>query len=97
MRTCNPLPAAPALALALLAGSAATADVTFTPIALTGQPAPGLPGVTFARLAQPRISDAGVLAFWARLEGQGVTDANDGSIWTDRSGAIALAYREDGA
>jgi hypothetical protein len=93
MRVSRLRPASPALVLALVAGSAG-ADVT--PIALSGDPAPGLPGLTFARLAQARIIDSGEIAFWARLAGNGITDANDGSLWSDRSGALALSYREDG-
>jgi hypothetical protein len=86
-----------AIGLTLLAGSAAFADITLTPIALSGQSAPGLPGATFARLAQPRINADGALAFWARLEGQGITAANDGTIWSDRSGVLALSFREGDA
>jgi hypothetical protein len=93
----SPMPRIASLASPLLVACAAgTAAADLTPIALSGDPAPGIGGATFARLAQPRILPDGSIAFWARLEGDGITDANDGSIWSDRSGALAIAYREDG-
>jgi len=87
--------------LAVLAGTmlpaaaAIAGPVTYSVIAVTGQPAPGLPGLIFDALADPRIDDLGRVAFWARLGGGSVTTSNDGSLWSNRSGPLALLLRED--
>ncbi len=82
-------------ALALAAGTTLARDVTYRTVVLTGQPAPGLAGVTFAAVTDPRINASGQVAFWAALAGTGVTTSNDGSIWSDRSGSLALILREE--
>ncbi len=82
--------------LPLLPIPAATAGpVTYTVIARSGQAAPNLPTLTFEAVADPRIDDVGTYVFWARLAGAGVTTSNDGSLWTNRSGTLALLLRED--
>src|SRR3954466_10132766 len=69
--------------------------VQYRTLALSGQAAPGVAGATFESLSDPRISiTGGAVAFRANLAGTGVTTDNDGSIWSDRSGALALVYRE---
>ena len=74
--------------------SAAAGPVTYSILATSGQSAPGLNGITFDAVADPRIDDLGHVVFWARLTGTGVTTSNDGSLWTNRSGALALLIRE---
>jgi hypothetical protein len=81
-------------AAVLLTSAAAAQQVQVRAIALSGQPAPGLPGVTFDVLAEPRISNSGAIAFWATLSGAGITNDNDGSVWVDRGNGLALAYQE---
>ena len=82
------------LALALLAGAAAASDLTLRTIVLTGTPAPGLPTLTFDYLSDPRLATGGEVAFFADVAGPGVTEANNGTIWSDRGGATALVLRE---
>jgi len=91
-----------AATLALAAGAAFAADATVRPrvVALTGTAAPGLGTTLFGGVSGPCLAPAGggvAVAFTATLSGTGVTAADDGSIWTDRSGALVLAYREGNA
>jgi hypothetical protein len=81
-------------AAVLLSSAAAAQQVQLRALTLSGQPAPGLPGVTFDILAEPRMSNSGAIAFWATLTGAGITNDNDGSVWVDRGGGLALAYQE---
>jgi hypothetical protein len=82
------------LALALLAGAAAASDLTLRTIVLTGTPPPGLPTLTFDFLSDPRLASGGEVAFFADVAGPGVTEANNGTLWSDRTGALALVLRE---
>lgn len=84
-----------ALTASILVAAASTAlgQADFRTIAVTGQPAPGLSGVTLEYVSDPKLDPTGKVAFWARLAGAGVTNDNAESIWTDRSGSLALAYR----
>ncbi len=86
-----------AATLACLSGHALAAPPTYTVIALSGQPAPNLPGITLDALADPRVDDLGRIVFWARLAGGGVTTSNDTSIWTNRPGPLVLFQREGDA
>ena len=85
--------------LAFAAGAAAS-DLTLRTVVLSGDAAPGLPGLTFEWFSDPRVAApastplAPKLAFWADLAGTGVTESNNGSIWSDRSGSLALILRE---
>jgi hypothetical protein len=88
------------LALALVVGGVGSVSraqpVVVRAVAISETPAPGLPaGTSFARFDSPRVNERGGLAFWAQLVGPGIDETNDGSIWTDRSGTLALVYRED--
>ena len=69
-------------------------SVQYRTIVLSGQPAPGLTGVTFDSISDVKLAPGGHIAFWATLAGAGVTTANDSSVWTDGGGTLALAYRE---
>src|SRR5690242_13701507 len=82
------------LALVLFAGTTFASDLTLRTIVLTGTPPPGLPTLMFDFLSDPRLADTGEVAFWADVAGPGVTDANNGTIWSDRSGSLALVLRE---
>jgi hypothetical protein len=66
-------------------------------IARVGAPAPGAPaGVNFGNFpaALPVINGASQVAFRGILAGTGVTTANDGAIFVERAGALALVARE---
>jgi len=53
-----------------------------TPIALTGDPAPNVPGATFERLSQtPLIGEDGGVFFFATITGGGIDATNDGGYW----------------
>jgi hypothetical protein len=90
----------PALAAALVAASFASAalaqSVSCRTLALTGDPAPGLEGLTFEFLADPvlRPGSPAELIFWGDLAGAGVTPEDDGSVWRLVDGAGSLVVRE---
>jgi hypothetical protein len=69
------------------------AQASFRPVALSGQPASGLPGVVLEYVSDPKVTPDGHAAFFARLAGDGVTLDNAEAILTDRSGSLALAWR----
>jgi len=66
-------------------------------VARTGDQAPGMPGgVLYGSVSTGfiRLNDAGQSAFVATLTGGGVGTSNDQSVWSDRSGSVALVSRE---
>ncbi|MBA4106465.1 MAG: hypothetical protein C0485_11965 [Pirellula sp.] len=72
-------------------------------VARTGDQAPGLTvGVKFGGLAfdssndyfEPEINAAGKIAFRAILAGDGISDENDMSIWSESSGVVTMFIRE---
>jgi hypothetical protein len=64
-------------------------------VARSGNQAPGAPsGVTFGRVGWPLINNIGQAAFYSPLAGDGVTTANNESIWIERHGALTLVVRE---
>jgi hypothetical protein len=73
--------------------------IRYEVIAASGGAAPGLEGVTFKRVGDPRldalasIDDGGTIGFWTRLEGAGVTSANDLAFWLQASGQTTLLAR----
>ena len=63
-------------------------------VALSGQPAPGIPVDTnFAFLSTPVLNDIGQTAFLAFLQGDDITIDNDHGIWLDASGRLELVAR----
>lgn len=78
--------------------SIAAASPAIRIIAASSQPAPGLTGITFADVGDPRFSPTG-LGFMARLTGTGVTTANDYAMFSDLtgSGTFTLRLRESQA
>ncbi len=90
----------PSLALLIAAAAGRASDVRFQTVVLSGDPAPGLAGLTFDWFSDPRITTTPLgipdprLAFWADLTGPGVTEANNGTIWSNRTGVLALVARE---
>jgi hypothetical protein len=64
-------------------------------VARTGDQAPGMTsGVLYGSVSMARLNDAGQTAFIATLTGSGVDPSNDQSVWSDRSGSLALVSRE---
>lgn len=88
-----------ALALFLAAGAAHGSDLRFQTIVVSGTPAPGLTA-TFDFFSDPRLASpatpggAPIITFWADLAGAGITEANNGSIWSNRTGTLTLVVRE---
>ncbi|HMO86080.1 MAG TPA: hypothetical protein PKC18_14290 [Lacipirellulaceae bacterium] len=67
---------------------------SLAPVAMTGEAAPGTAmGTRFVRFNSPRMTSSGKVAFDATIEGEGETMANNGGIWSDRDGALALVAR----
>lgn len=83
------------LVVLALAAAAPARDLRVTTIAVSGDPAPGLPGLTFEFFSDPRLSAPGKIAFWADLQGPSVTELDNGSLWSDRDGSLALVLREN--
>ncbi len=94
-----------AAGLALLCTQSTTLGsppVRFSTIALTGQPAPGLPGVTFSQVSDPRLDwsagpSSGTIGFWTRLAGTGITTDNDTAFWLRTASGTVLLAREGSA
>ncbi|MFM9996419.1 MAG: choice-of-anchor tandem repeat NxxGxxAF-containing protein [Phycisphaerales bacterium] len=88
-----------ALALALAAGAAHASDLRVQTVIVSGMPAPGLTA-TFDFFSDPRLASpavaggAPVITFWADLAGAGITEVNNGSIWSNRAGPLAIVVRE---
>lgn len=82
------------LAAILLPTVQATAQISYSTIALSGQPAPGTPaGITFNGFIWPVINNAGKVAFTAGLTGTGIDVNNDSGIWSNSTGSLALVAR----
>jgi hypothetical protein len=69
------------------------ADVTFSTVALSGQLAPGTPGLPFAAFLAngPSINSNGDVAFYARVSG--ADDFHNRGIWTDETGSLQIIAR----
>jgi hypothetical protein len=68
---------------------------SLTFLAREGDQAPGLAsGVLLGSLGGALLTDSGRIGFSNTLSGVGVTTANDQSLWSTRSGSLALAWRE---
>ncbi len=72
-------------------------DAVVRTVALSGSPAPAVPGVFFDLLSDPRLSEAGEVLYWSRLRGSGVSSGSDGSLWLERAGTTTLLLREGDA
>ncbi len=98
----RPTLSASAIRLALAAAFAATAapalaqerTYAVTPIAVTGEPAPGTGGLDFewVDLQYPYLSDAGVLAFIGSPTGVDYY-SSDHAVWVGEPGNLTLAMR----
>ncbi|MCG8406463.1 MAG: thrombospondin type 3 repeat-containing protein [Phycisphaerales bacterium] len=64
-------------------------------VVVTGEQAPGMPqGVVFDELGRPDINAEGYTVFSAVFSGPGVTQTNDNTLWSDRSGSPVQEARE---
>lgn len=81
----------------LAAPALASPRIDLELIAVSGQPAPGLPlGVTFSDFngMPPALDDSGHLTFASAIEGPGViAGINDRAVWSDLSGTLTLLAR----
>ncbi len=84
----------PSAALLIAAAAVHASDVRVQKVFVSGDSAPGLGPIGFDFFSDPRLNTAGNLAFWADLAGPGVSENNNGSIWSNRSGTFALVARE---
>ncbi len=75
-------------------GTASAQSVKWNLVAAAGQRAPGLQDATFELLSSPRLNDAGHILFWASLKGAPITFVNDTSLWSTRTGPVALLLQE---
>ncbi|MCG8449217.1 MAG: hypothetical protein MI725_06510, partial [Pirellulales bacterium] len=77
--------------VAVFGGSAAAA-VSFQPVVIRGDDAPGLPGIKFQAFSNvPYINHQGEVAFYGSLENAG---AGDFAIWAGIQGDLDLVARE---
>ncbi len=65
----------------------ASVPTEFRPIALSGQPAAGVPGATYSTIFSGNavVNDHGQVVFQAQLSGSGVTSLNDFGLWLENS------------
>jgi len=66
-------------------------------VAREEDPAPGLAGISIVGFGDPAVDAAGRAAFLARLQGPGVTAANDAAMLSNRSGSLEFIEREGDA
>ena len=63
-------------------------------VALAGDPAPDLPGLTMSAFVDVQLNNSGQIGFRATLSGAGVTAANDTAFFFGAPGALQLVARE---
>ncbi len=74
--------------------AASRAQVAFQPMAITGQPAPGLPAnITFSEIGHISLADDGRVAFSGNITGPGVTSTNRQGIWAGLSNDLQIVGR----
>ena len=86
------------ISIALLAISIrpAHAQVSFTTVALSGQPAPGIPGASIGSVHESIVmGSAGHVALWATICGPGIVHGGDDALWLGRPGSLQLVARAD--
>jgi len=82
------------LGLLALLTQAASAQLTFTPVAVSGRTAPGTSGAMFNSFGGAALNADGSVAFYATLDGLGVSALNDTGIWASAPPPV-LTARED--
>lgn len=70
----------------------ASAQVTYSVVAKTGDIAPGTGGRIFDSFGSPAINNAGSVLFYSDMTG---STSNDGGFWSTASGSIELEAREN--
>jgi len=74
----------------------ARSQVRYSVAALTGQPAPGAGGATYANLRSPLLNDSGQLAFVAYLSDLNAAGQHTAAIYLfDPSNRLQMILRED--
>lgn len=83
------------LFLCLFAGSFSQAIAqTIRTIAFSGDPAPGLPGLTYHGFGGEHLSNRGEVFFNAALLGPGIQDHTNTGMWKSTSSGVELIARE---
>jgi len=78
----------------LAAGSGYGQVISFSTVALTGDPAPGTdPNVVYSGFNLPVLNGAGQTAFSGNVTGAGVDGTNDEGIWSEGGGSLGLVAR----
>lgn len=90
----RPIIAALTIATTCLLNPVAAGGISFQPVALSGQSAPGAPGRFFSFFYPPAIGGSGRVAFAGWLTG---VTSNDEGLWSGLPGAIQLVAREGSA
>jgi hypothetical protein len=84
----------PIITIGLLV-SATTAAPTLRTVSLSGQPAPGANGGTFATFLGPEMNSSGHTSFSATLSNGGSVNAgNNSGLWSEGHGTLGLVARE---
>jgi hypothetical protein len=76
---------------ATLSFSVSAQPVPYSAVVLTGQSVPGVSGATYSWLDQPAINAAGQVAFFANLQGAGISVTNNTAIFVGSPGAFGIA------
>ena len=70
-------------------------DGVMSKVAIPGDAAPGIPGVTFATITNlPTMNENNLMAFKAKLAGQGVNAGNDQALYMHWFGGLNVVKRE---
>jgi hypothetical protein len=82
------------LILCLFVGISPAIAQTIRTIAFSGDPAPGLPGLTYDGFGGMHLSNRGEVFFNAGLQGPGIQNHTNTGMWKSTSGGIELIARE---
>ena len=66
-------------------------------VALSGTPAPGIPGATFNYFGDLSLNESGHTVLYGRVSGIGITTANDAGVWINDGSGFSLMLREGGS
>jgi hypothetical protein len=80
--------------------SRSSAAAIFTPVAISGFDAPGIPGALINSPGIPRLNNAGQVALTPTLKANttlGITSNNDAVLYVGTPGALGIVVREAGA
>lgn len=90
----NSISIAPVLGLATFLTQAVSAQTIYTPLAVSGETAPGAGSAMYESFRGAALNASGEVAFYATLDGLGASADNDTGIWAGAP-PLALAAREN--